>query len=85
MSFSRHFFTAIQVQKLIHLWCCQTISNFKILHDEHLPGDRVLQEARLAFWFAWGVDLVLKLHLYRRERTQNNLYILFKSDFLFKM
>lgn len=84
MSFPRHFFTAIQVQKFIHLWRCQTIPNLQILHDEHLPGHRVLHEARRAFWFAGRVDLMLKLHLHRRKeyRTTSTLYL--KQIFSFR-
>lgn len=83
MSFSRHFFTAVQVQKLIHLRCRQTISDFKILHDEHLSGDWALWEAGIAFRLARGIDFVLKLHLHRHGG--GTIFILFKSDFLFKI
>lgn len=84
MSFPRHFFTAIQY-KIYSFVMLPDDLNFKILHDEHLPGHWVLHKARLAFWFAGRVDLMLKLHLHRWERIQNHLYTLVKTDFLFKM
>lgn len=67
MGFSGHFLARIQVEKLVHLWGSQSVSYLQVLHNKHLPWDRLIYcwpRSHLGLW----VHLVLKPHLRRREK-----------------
>lgn len=62
MGFSGHFLARIQVEELVHLRSCQSVSDLQVLHDKHLPGDWLIHcrpRSHLSLW----VHLVLKSHL----------------------
>lgn len=42
VSSARHALTGVEVEELVDLWGGQSVSNFQLLHDEHLPGEGLL-------------------------------------------
>lgn len=78
VSTARHALAGVEVEELVDLRGGQSISNLQLLHDEHLPGERLLttRAGSRPHWaralailpsYCPRIGLVLEGHLWKRR------------------